>query len=819
MAVRRRLPGRYGHSLPTHIHGNSKDKGSSSSLILICIILSAVVGYAGFSWYSHIQLKRMLYTPLSMEKVIVDQPDMKRYWGTYRPQVYFGMKTLSENSIVTGMMWLQQNVRYSNDLPLRHTCEQGDRLSRYGWIAHDGLNFGIQDIVEKNFNLRTEFVKKPGGNHGGDWTWRVSARSFGNNVTLSLFFYAATDQEGDLTPLTERKAYGERLVAISGFSPGLGPFTIKFPKSTENKKQEFHYTVTEVEGLHKLKDGVLRKLAVSEVSPRGGGGKKVPRYSLVQDEFPGNVKNPKSKMLVHQVTMETPFEVEVIFESSSVEQRTELTGSSFTNLLTNLKMKFDQKFESRFPLHKLRYDAEQISFAKAAFSNMIGGIGYFHGNSLVQSEYEVEPVPYWKTGLLTGVPSRSFFPRGFLWDEGFHELLISKWDRELSLSVIGHWLDTMNAEGWIPREQILGDEARSKVPDEFVVQRNTNANPPTFFLTLQSIVRDMKSQRKGMTENEKKTLTRMFPKLQAWFSWFNRTQSGPIPGSYRWRGREENSDRELNPKTLTSGLDDYPRSSHPNQNERHVDLRCWIALASETLSNIAAEIGEDPTEYKSTSDYLMDNNLLNKLHWSEGLNSYSDFGNHSAKVVLVQKQIPPTKPGLPVTFKVVRETRSQPKQQLVNAKGYITLFPFLLHILEPNSPQLLNILQEITDPNLLWTDFGLRSLSKTDPLYMKRNTEHDPPYWRGQIWININFLAVRALKHYATVSPPPVSELADQIYTKLRANLVNNIFRQYKNTGYIWENYNDNTGAGQGCHPFTGWSALVVLIMSEQYGS
>lgn len=29
----------------------------------------------------------------------------------------------------------------------------------------------------------------------------------------------------------------------------------------------------------------------------------------------------------------------------------------------------------------------------------------------------------------------------------------------ISLDIIGHWLDLMNIDGWIPREQILGAEA------------------------------------------------------------------------------------------------------------------------------------------------------------------------------------------------------------------------------------------------------------------------------------------------------------------------------------------------------------------------
>lgn len=34
-----------------------------------------------------------------------------------------------------------------------------------------------------------------------------------------------------------------------------------------------------------------------------------------------------------------------------------------------------------------------------------------------------------------------------------------RWDVDLCLDIIGHWLDLINEDGWIPREQILGAEA------------------------------------------------------------------------------------------------------------------------------------------------------------------------------------------------------------------------------------------------------------------------------------------------------------------------------------------------------------------------
>lgn len=69
----------------------------------------------------------------------------------------------------------------------------------------------------------------------------------------------------------------------------------------------------------------------------------------------------------------------------------------------------------------------------------------------------------------------------------------------------------MNVEGWIAREQILGVEAVAKVPIAFIVQRNTNANPPTFFLTIESILDRYEND---LTDERWRLLERLYPRLQ-----------------------------------------------------------------------------------------------------------------------------------------------------------------------------------------------------------------------------------------------------------------------------------------------------------------
>lgn len=166
---------------------------------------------------------------------------------------------------------------------------------------------------------------------------------------------------------------------------------------------------------------------------------------------------------------------QVVFESGSFLDRPNvLEGAILSQEVEKRSKAFHEDFEAKFRLSEKGFDTRQIAFAKAALSNMLGllivkiqtsdllvlnivtviicrhltgGIGYFYGASKVQSKYNKEPISYWSAPLFTAVPSRSFFPRGFLWDEGFHNLLIREWNEDLSMEIIGYWMDLMNTEG------------------------------------------------------------------------------------------------------------------------------------------------------------------------------------------------------------------------------------------------------------------------------------------------------------------------------------------------------------------------------------
>ncbi|OZC09183.1 hypothetical protein X798_03727 [Onchocerca flexuosa] len=760
------------NSPPPHLTRIVKKKEStdftiSKIFITVAFIVIVLAVGAQYVYYNYYYLPNQISTKSKLPTVSTKADP--RIWGTYRSHLYFGLRARYETSPLFGMMWYQQPEIKGQFPQLRHWCKQENGVGKYTWTLADGHSFGRQTIHDGALHIFTDWI-----NDGPMWTIRVTTMSNLDSNFALLFYFALQDDNSKLHAFYK---HGE-LDYFTGESNVLGNFTVNIDTTVDLISRSFlSLNTNELPDITTVEDVVLSSTVFD---------RSVRQLRLPSGFFPeGSVPETEPRLIVLQLNVPSNSSTEISF---SVEEKKPIKGNGFSKLLEQRTKEFNNKFEAVYGLSAKGYPDFYQELGKAALSNMLGTISYAHGSNRVQSIYSLKQAHFGPHSLLSTCPSRSVFPRGFLWDEGFHQLLLMKFDPDLSLEIIASWLDTMNVDGWIPREMILGKEAELRVPAEFIVQRDSIANPPMLFYLIEKYLDH---------SYQEEVLKKFYPRLSLWHSWLNSTQLGKKGGTYRWRGRNTTTNDELNPRTLPSGFDDYPRATHPTDDEYHVDLRCWMALSARVLSKLAKLVGDSQNEAR-----------------------YCDYGLHSNDVKLERKfdnEKLKRDPNYNVaSAPMKRVTKITPKLQLVeNAFGYVSLFPVLLRFLPHDSDKLRIILENIKAEGL-WSDFGLRSIAPSSPYYKAHNTEHDPPYWRGTVWININYLMLSALKHYSSIEGPN-RELAFGIYSDLRNNLVTNVAREFRRTGFLWENYNDETGRGQGAHPFTGWSSLVLSIMAEQY--
>jgi mannosyl-oligosaccharide glucosidase len=363
-----------------------------------------------------------------------------------------------------------------------------------------------------------------------------------------------------------------------------------------------------------------------------------------------------------------------------------------------------------------------------------------------------------------------------------------------SLEILKDWIHLIDEDGWVAREQILGEEARSKVnhfvltfmiqilipsiqvPSEFQTQVPSFANPPTLTMAVTAFIARARTASLGPTDQdlgmdtgsqiplsgfgnggvrskylESPELTMSFLKsiyqpLKRHYDWFRRTQRGQIKlygrqarsrtEAYRWRGRSEKH-------VLTSGMDDYPRGP-PHAGELHLDLISWMAFFTRTMKDVASFVGEvdDAISFGEIEHGIIGNIdggchycLLGgrakvhnaDLHWNEENKMYCDANVNDDGI--------PLSTGHPQ-----RLTSNLDESYHVCHKGYVSLFPFLLSLLPPSSPHLGPILDMLRDPEHLWSPYGLRSLSASHEEFGQGEN-----YWKGPIWVQMNYLALSAL--------------------------------------------------------------------------
>jgi mannosyl-oligosaccharide glucosidase len=645
-------------------------------------------------------------------------------------------------------------------------------MAGYGWEEYDTRKGGVQTIhdTKNTIDITTSFVKISGGGNGGSWAARVKGEpreDAPEDLKSTVLFYVTSEPRGEELDVAEGgdgKGFDDD-VTLMGRSEVLGDYKLVITKGKGSHPQSDHaisskkdldktivrsMTLPE-EHLWRAKEVVFQQLkfGLDEIAEEYGSENVPPPWQVYQL---GNKPERGNVQLVQKV-FEGPFEFDILFTSGSAGK--DVTSEDLTREIKATTESFGERYSSIFTPQAPFTADKYRKFGRSLLSNLAGGIGYFYGNQIVDRsnapEYDEENEGFWEDTaeararrqeqpegpfeLFTSIPSRPFFPRGFLWDEGFHLIPIADWDMDLTLDIVKSWYNLMDEDGWIAREQILGDEARSKVPAEFQVQYPHYANPPTLFLIVDTFLGKL-AKSNGSQPASKESLSQsainlesahldnpslglkylqdLYPLLRRQFYWFKKTQYGDIKSyereayssreGYRWRGRTVQH-------ILTSGLDDYPRPQPPHPGELHVDLMSWMGLMTKTLINIATAIGEtsDVKDYKTILDNI-EHNLVD-LHWSEEHGVFCD-----------------------ATIDAFEENR------LVCHKGYISLFPFLTGLLKHDDPKLGRILDFLGDEEELFSPYGLRSLSKQNKLYGT-----DENYWRSPIWVNMNYLAIDQL--------------------------------------------------------------------------
>ena len=95
--------------------------------------------------------------------------------------------------------------------------------------------------------------------------------------------------------------------------------------------------------------------------------------------------------------------------------------------LNKQRQEFDTRFERVFHLQEKGFSTNEVEFAQYLLSNLLGGVGYFYGSSVIDRSHPpmqdeenfdgaaVRPELTSPQSLFTATPSRPFFPRGFYW--------------------------------------------------------------------------------------------------------------------------------------------------------------------------------------------------------------------------------------------------------------------------------------------------------------------------------------------------------------------------------------------------------------------
>ncbi len=213
---------------------------------------------------------------------------------------------------------------------------------------------------------------------------------------------------------------------------------------------------------------------------------------------------------------------------------------------------------------------------------------------------------------------------------------------------------------------------------------------------------------------------------------------------------------------------------------------CFLVRDFLAAAEIAEALGdnEGSQRWKTRHKQLAD--AINQRAWDPIDGLYYDQD--------VQSETPP-KVNQEVTWTLPLKIRS-----------WTCFLPIWAGIAPPDRAQRM-IDDHLLDPDSFWSDYGIRTLSKLEPLFINGVTgvPGNPSNWQGPIWGVSNYLVFRSLMAAGRESE------AQELAAHAAALYADDI----RKTGTLHEFYNTETGEPF-CNPdFLNWNLLILTMQKE----
>ncbi|CAD8112954.1 unnamed protein product [Paramecium sonneborni] len=682
-------------------------------------------------------------------------------WGTYKPQLIHAiternMQTFNPLTI-TFYYFMNNNIRWEKSIKYKINERGNDEPTYYQYLYHDGERYAIHETIDGEYKVRfTNEFYKVNPEKIEDWVTTVVNNDalVGDDEYVSLVYSIAieklnqektdlrklqVEEEGDSLKITITTAQQVNYIYVALESNGK--------QININQNDNFGYSL---QFQNPTLNYNLRTLLYSELRKTK---EQIPfKFNKTVDQEQGNIvfvqyvakRNELFKFQLRYMQREISVSSDYFFDARILKKLDNMNFFSQFNRTFN-------KIQIKNPFY--------LSCSISSFANLIGGFATSFGN--IECE-EANPICQQQKMMFTPTPSRFGFPRPFLWDDGFHNMIICRWKSQLCIQSLLDWFDTMSSNGWIPREQARSPEQKTAVPQAFLAQKQSETNPPTFifnFLYLDSL-------KNGEIQQQ---VRKLYTKAIDWYHFWIKSQ-GVNEGDnillFKWWGLNDNIN-------FGSGMDDWPRSHNGLKSKYNIDASMWGWLFADSMQKLAAIYDpQKSNQFHQTAEMIKKS--IYKYHFDPDDKIFKD--------VLIDESFSPH-------------------------LGYPNLFPIAFGFIDPTKTDILDAYVSMIKKEL-WTNHGLRSLSINDNHFGKGDN-----YWTGPVWIPINYLILRGIQKYYSNH----KGLMD-IYKELRENLMNTVCINWRDRGYFFEHYNQKQdGLGRGYHPFNGWTSTITLIIHEIY--